>query len=74
MTEVMATRTDRPGDRHRPAHCLADEGAGGIGWIFAHLIDGTQAEYVRVPFAELRLPGAPRRHPRRYSEQGRSTI
>ena len=34
------------------AHCLADEGASGIGWIFGHLIDGTQAEYVRVPFAE----------------------
>jgi alcohol dehydrogenase len=26
------------------AHCLADEGASGIGWIFGHLIDGTQAE------------------------------
>jgi alcohol dehydrogenase len=35
-----------------PAHCLAAEGAEGIGWIFGHLIDGTQAEYVRVPFAE----------------------
>ncbi len=34
------------------SHCLADEGAPGIGWIFGHLIDGTQAEYVRVPFAE----------------------
>jgi alcohol dehydrogenase len=34
------------------AHCLNDEGASGIGWIFGHLIDGTQAEYVRVPFAE----------------------
>ncbi|HEY5854401.1 MAG TPA: zinc-dependent alcohol dehydrogenase family protein [Aldersonia sp.] len=34
------------------SHCLADEGASGIGWIFGHLIDGTQAEYVRVPFAE----------------------
>jgi len=34
------------------AHCLADEGAEGIGWIFGHLIDGTQAEYVRVPFAD----------------------
>ncbi len=34
------------------AHCLADEGASGIGWIFGHLIDGTQAEYVRVPFAD----------------------
>ncbi|WP_129658281.1 zinc-dependent alcohol dehydrogenase family protein [Rothia halotolerans] len=34
------------------SHCLAEEGASGIGWIFGHLIDGTQAEYVRVPFAE----------------------
>lgn len=34
------------------AHCLAEEGASGIGWIFGHLIDGTQAEYVRVPFAD----------------------
>ena len=34
------------------SHCLADEGASGIGWILGHLIDGTQAEFVRVPFAE----------------------
>ncbi|MDN5765296.1 MAG: zinc-dependent alcohol dehydrogenase family protein [Humibacillus sp.] len=34
------------------AHCLADEGASGIGWVFGHLIDGTQAEFVRVPFAD----------------------
>ena len=34
------------------SHCLAAEGAPGVGWIFGHLIDGTQAEYVRVPFAE----------------------
>ena len=37
------------------SHCLADEGACGIGWIFGHLIDGTQAEFVRVPFAENSL-------------------
>src|SRR5690242_20962127 len=37
------------------AHCLADEGASGIGWIFGHLIDGTQAETVRVPFADNTL-------------------
>lgn len=37
------------------SHCQADEGAPGIGWIFGHLIDGTQAEYVRVPFAETSL-------------------
>ena len=37
------------------AHCLADEGAKGIGWILGHLIDGTQAEYVRTPFADNSL-------------------
>jgi len=42
-----------------PAHCLNDEGASGIGWIFGHLIDGTQAEYVRVPFAENSLHKIP---------------
>jgi alcohol dehydrogenase len=31
------------------AHCQA---SGGIGWIFGHLINGLQAEYARVPFAE----------------------
>ena len=25
---------------------------GGGGWILGHKIDGTQAEYVRVPFAD----------------------
>lgn len=42
-----------------PSHCLADEGAPGIGWILGHLIDGTQAELVRIPFADnslYRLP------------------
>ncbi|MEO5921260.1 MAG: zinc-dependent alcohol dehydrogenase family protein [Pseudolysinimonas sp.] len=34
------------------SHCLAPEGKAGIGWIFGYMIDGTQAEYVRVPFAE----------------------
>jgi alcohol dehydrogenase len=42
-----------------PAHCLAAEGASGVGWIFGHLIDGTQAEYVRVPFAENSLHKLP---------------
>ena len=37
------------------AHCLADEGAPGIGWILGHLIDGTQAELVRVPFGDNSL-------------------
>lgn len=31
------------------SHCQT---LGGIGWIFGHLIDGTQADYVRVPFAD----------------------
>jgi alcohol dehydrogenase len=42
-----------------PSHCLADEGSSGIGWILGHLIDGTQAELVRIPFADnslYRLP------------------
>jgi alcohol dehydrogenase len=30
----------------------AGQCTGGGGWIFGHLIDGTQAEYVRVPFAD----------------------
>ena len=34
------------------SHCLDPEGMAGIGWIFGYIIDGTQAEYVRVPFAE----------------------
>ncbi|WSQ14566.1 zinc-dependent alcohol dehydrogenase family protein [Streptomyces sp. NBC_01231] len=66
-------RTVRPGDRvlvscitacGRCRYCR--EGSygqcrGGGGWILGHLIDGTQAEYVRVPFADLSvhaLPGA----------------
>ena len=44
---------------------------GGGGWILGHLIDGTQAEYVRVPFAgHVDLPGTGRRH-RRTSADGR---
>ncbi len=34
------------------SHCLDPEGQAGIGWILGYMIDGTQAEYVRVPFAE----------------------
>lgn len=47
------------------AHCLADEGASGIGWIFGHLIDGTQAEYVRVPFGDNSRISCPRASPTR---------
>ena len=39
-----------------PSHCQA---VGGIGWIFGHLIDGTQAEYARVPFAETSVHKVP---------------
>ncbi|MDW4910731.1 zinc-dependent alcohol dehydrogenase family protein [Streptomyces sp. ADMS] len=66
-------RTVRPGDRvlvscisacGRCRYCR--EGSygqcrGGGGWILGHRIDGTQAEYVRVPYADLSvhaLPGA----------------
>jgi alcohol dehydrogenase len=42
--------------RGTPSHCQA---AGGIGWIFGHLVDGTQAEYTRVPFAETSVHKVP---------------
>jgi alcohol dehydrogenase len=42
-----------------PSHCLDPEGTSGIGWIFGHLIDGTQAELVRVPFADNSLHKLP---------------
>ena len=42
--------------RGMPAHCQT---VGGIGWIFGHLIDGTQAESVRVPFADTSLYTVP---------------
>ncbi|WP_104200220.1 zinc-dependent alcohol dehydrogenase family protein [Cryobacterium sp. Y29] len=41
------------------SHCLGDEGASGIGWVFGHLIDGTQAEFVRVPYADNSLHKLP---------------
>ena len=42
-----------------PSHCLDSEGTSGIGWIFGHLIDGTQAEFVRVPYADNSLHKLP---------------
>lgn len=39
-----------------PSHCQT---VGGVGWIFGHLIDGTQAETVRVPFADTSLHHLP---------------
>lgn len=66
-------RTVQPGDRvlvsciSACGRCRFCRGAeygqcrGGGGWLLGRLIDGTQAEYVRVPFADLSvypLPGA----------------
>src|SRR5699024_7609457 len=51
-----------------PSDCLHAEGAPGVGWIFGHLIDGTQAEYVRVPFADSSLH---RSEERRVGKEGR---
>jgi alcohol dehydrogenase len=42
--------------RGMPSHCRT---LGGIGWIFGHLIDGTQAEFVRVPYADTSLYAVP---------------
>ncbi|HEY7042258.1 MAG TPA: zinc-dependent alcohol dehydrogenase family protein [Nocardioidaceae bacterium] len=44
ITSCGACRFCREG---RYGQCL-----GGGGWILGHLVDGTQAEYVRVPFAD----------------------
>lgn len=57
-------KTVKPGDRVLVScitscgHCRFCKGGqyglcqGGGGWILGHLIDGTQAEFVRVPFAD----------------------
>ncbi|OBC00357.1 alcohol dehydrogenase [Mycobacterium sp. 852013-50091_SCH5140682] len=72
VTEIgPAVRTIAPGDRILVS-CISACGScrycrdgqygqclGGGGWILGHRIDGTQAEYVRVPFADnstYRLP------------------
>ncbi|MGW0188947.1 zinc-dependent alcohol dehydrogenase family protein [Streptomyces sp. NPDC003362] len=73
--EVMETGADvrsvRPGDRvliscitacGRCAYCrkaMYGQCRGGGGWILGHLIDGTQAEYVRVPHADLSVHPLP---------------
>ncbi|MER6346552.1 zinc-dependent alcohol dehydrogenase family protein [Streptomyces sp. NPDC001595] len=73
--EVVETgadvRTVRPGDRvlvscitacGRCAYCrraMYGQCRGGGGWILGHLIDGTQAEYVRVPYADLSVHPLP---------------
>ena len=51
ITACGACRFCREG---RYGQCL-----GGGGWILGHLIDGTQAEYVRVPFADTSTYKAP---------------
>lgn len=64
-------RTVRPGDRVLVS-CISACGRcrfcrenrygqcrGGGGWILGHLVDGTQAEYMRVPFADLSLHPLP---------------
>ncbi|MEV5872834.1 zinc-dependent alcohol dehydrogenase family protein [Streptomyces sp. NPDC052101] len=64
-------RTVRPGDRVLLS-CISSCGRcrfcreraygqcrGGGGWILGHLIDGTQAEYVRVPHADLSVHPLP---------------
>jgi alcohol dehydrogenase len=68
-----AVTTLRPGDRvlvscisacGRCRYCREGrygQCVGGGGWILGHLIDGTQAQYVRVPFADTstyKLPAA----------------
>ncbi|MGW3944343.1 zinc-dependent alcohol dehydrogenase family protein [Streptomyces phaeochromogenes] len=64
-------RTVRPGDRvlvscisacGRCRYCresVYGQCRGGGGWILGHLIDGTQAEYVRVPYADLSVHALP---------------
>jgi alcohol dehydrogenase len=62
-----AVTTVRPGDRVLVS-CISSCGRcrycregrygqclGGGGWVLGHLIDGTQAEYVRIPFADTSL-------------------
>ncbi len=46
----------------RCAYCrrgLQSQCLGGGGWILGHLVDGTQAEYVRTPFADTSLYKVP---------------
>lgn len=43
----------------RVGHASHCQSVGGIGWILGHLVDGTQAEYVRVPFGETSLHRVP---------------
>ena len=72
ITEVgSAVTTVKPGDRVLVS-CITSCGrcdfckeghpgqcTGGGGWIFGHLIDGLQAEYARVPFADTSVYKVP---------------
>src|SRR5438105_15221313 len=51
---VSACGTCRFCREHRYGQCLA-----GGGWMLGHRIDGTQAEYVRVPFADTSTYAVP---------------
>ena len=51
---ITACATCRYCREGRYGQCL-----GGGGWILGHLIDGTQAEYVRVPYADTSTYPAP---------------
>jgi alcohol dehydrogenase len=51
---VSACGTCRYCKENRYGQCLS-----GGGWVLGHTIDGTQAEYVRVPFADTSLYKAP---------------
>ncbi|RBY77038.1 alcohol dehydrogenase [Blastococcus sp. TF02-09] len=42
--------------RGMPSHCQT---LGGIGWVLGHLIDGTQAEFTRIPYADTSLYAVP---------------
>jgi len=73
VTEIgAAVTTLKPGDRVLVS-CITSCGrcrycregrygqcTGGGGWIFGHLIDGLQAEYARVPFADTSVYKVPK--------------
>jgi len=47
--------------RNLQSHCSGNGGTSG--WMLGHNIDGTQAEYVRIPFADTSLVKAPKSVP-----------
>ena len=52
---ITSCGTCEPCKKGMYSHC-----AKGGGWILGHLIDGTQAEYVRIPYADNSLHAAPK--------------